>query len=114
MYQPPINRESERLDLGRIQKWFTKSQNKKAVANLCYGHILQSPSIWVKKYSLSDVGIFLFSHLVAKALSSALQGLTSVFGMETGGPPASSITNVDSEYSFCLPNRTQTRDIIFP
>ena len=35
---------------------------------------------YIKKYSLSDVGIFLFSHLVAKALSSALQGLTSVFG----------------------------------
>ena len=32
----------------------------------------------IKKYSLSSVGVFLFSHLVAKALSSALQGLTSV------------------------------------
>ena len=35
---------------------------------------------YIKKYSLSDVGIFLFSHPVARALSSALQGLTSVFG----------------------------------
>ena len=57
----------------------------------------------IKKYSLSSVGVFLFSHLVAKALSSALQGLTSVFGMGTGGPPASSTPTVDSEYSFWLP-----------
>ena len=35
---------------------------------------------FIKKYSLSNVGIFLFSHPVAGALFSALQGLTSVFG----------------------------------
>ena len=38
----------------------------------------------------AGVGISLFSHLVAKALSSAPQSLTSVFGMGTGGPSASS------------------------
>ena len=38
----------------------------------------------------TSIGISLFSHLVAKALSSAPQSLTSVFGMGTGGPSASS------------------------
>ena len=38
----------------------------------------------------AGVGISLFSHLVAKALFSAPQSLTSVFGMGTGGPSASS------------------------
>ena len=42
-----------------------------------------------------SVGVFLFSHLVAKALSSALQSLTSVFGMGTGGPSASSTPTID-------------------
>ena len=41
------------------------------------------------------VGVFLFSHLVAKALSSALQSLTSVFGMGTGGPSASSTPTIN-------------------
>ena len=67
---------------------------------------------YIKKYSLSDVGIFLFSHHVAMALSSALQGLTSVFGMGTGGPPASSTPTVDSEYSFGSPNWARTSDIM--
>ena len=35
------------------------------------------------------VGIFLFSQVVSNQVSSALPGLTSVFGMGTGGPPAS-------------------------
>ena len=65
---------------------------------------------YIKKYSLSNVGIFLFSHPVARALSSALQGLTSVFGMGTGGPPASSTPTVDSEYSFGSPSWTRTND----
>ena len=38
----------------------------------------------------TSIGISLFSHLVAKALSSAPLSLTSVFGMGTGGPSASS------------------------
>ena len=37
-----------------------------------------------------NIGISLFSHLVAKALFSAPQSLTSVFGMGTGEPSASS------------------------
>ena len=56
-----------------------------------------------EEYSLSDVGISLFSQAVASQLSSAPPGLTSVFGMGTGGPPASSTPTVDSEYSFWLP-----------
>ena len=36
------------------------------------------------------VGIFLFSRAVTSQLSSALLSLTSVFGMGTGGPSASS------------------------
>ena len=47
---------------------------------------LLKTSLINKRTSLSGVGIFLFSHSVARALSSALQGLTSVFGMGTGGP----------------------------
>ena len=43
-----------------------------------------------KEKSTTSIGVFLFSHLDSKALFSALQGLTSVFGMGTGGPPASS------------------------
>ena len=43
-------------------------------------------NIWLSPY----VSISLFSHLVAKALSSAPLSLTSVFGMGTGGPSASS------------------------
>ena len=65
---------------------------------------------YIKKYSLSDVGIFLFSRAVASQVSSALQGLTSVFGMGTGGPPASSTPTVDSEYSFGSPSWTRTND----
>ena len=37
-----------------------------------------------------NVGIFLFSQAVTSQLSSALLSLTSVFGMGTGGPSASS------------------------
>ena len=39
----------------------------------------------------------LISHLVAKALSSAPQSLTSVFGMGTGGPSASSTPTKSNE-----------------
>ena len=38
--------------------------------------------------SLPGVGIELFSHTVARGVSSPLQSLTSVFGMGTGGPSA--------------------------
>ena len=41
----------------------------------------------IKKWA-SCVGIDLSSRLVAKQVSSALQSLTSVFGMGTGGPSA--------------------------
>ena len=37
-----------------------------------------------------NVGIFLFSRAVTSQVSSALLSLTSVFGMGTGGPSASS------------------------
>ena len=47
---------------------------------------------------------------IRNTLSSALQGLTSVFGMGTGGPPASSTPTVDSEYSFGSPSWTRTND----
>ena len=38
--------------------------------------------------SVFRVGIELFSHTVARIVSSPLQSLTSVFGMGTGGPSA--------------------------
>ena len=44
--------------------------------------------------STTSIGISLFSHLVAKALFSAPLSLTSVFGMGTGGPSASSTPTV--------------------
>ena len=40
------------------------------------------------------VGIFLFSQAVTSQLSSALLSLTSVFGMGTGGPSASSTPTI--------------------
>ena len=44
------------------------------------------------KLGILDVSLYvghdLFSRLVAKQVSSALQSLTSVFGMGTGGPSA--------------------------
>ena len=39
-------------------------------------------------FSCNDVGFDLSSRLVAKQVLSALQSLTSVFGMGTGGPSA--------------------------
>ena len=57
-----------------------------------------------------SVGVFLFSHLVAKALSSALQSLTSVFGMGTGGPSASSTPTLNCDHSVSIYiKRTQVR-----
>ena len=41
-------------------------------------------------WTLYNVGIFLFSRAVTSQVSSALLSLTSVFGMGTGGPSASS------------------------
>ena len=41
-------------------------------------------------WTLFNVGIFLFFRAVASQVSSALLSLTSVFGMGTGGPSASS------------------------
>ena len=41
------------------------------------------------------VGIFLFSQAVTSQLSSALLSLTSVFGMGTGGPSASSTPTIN-------------------
>ena len=64
-----------------------------------------------KKKSATSIGISLFSHLVAKALFSALQGLTSVFGMGTGGPPASSTPTDCSEF-YGSPNWARTSDIM--
>ena len=52
--------------------------------------ILVVPPLPTELWRNINVGIFLFSQAVASQLSSALQGLTSVFGMGTGGPPASS------------------------
>ena len=48
-----------------------------------------------KKKLTTSIGISLFSHPVARALSSAPQSLTSVFGMGTGGPSASSTPTID-------------------
>ena len=45
------------------------------------------------KYA-QNVGVFLFSQVVTNQVSSALLSLTSVFGMGTGGPSASSIPTI--------------------
>ena len=47
---------------------------------------LQSKGNGLATVSLVCVGIDLFSRAVASQVSSALQSLTSVFGMGTGGP----------------------------
>ncbi len=60
----------------------SNSQNKKSR--------LQKSALLDKGKLATSIGISLFSHLVAKALSSAPLSLTSVFGMGTGGPSASS------------------------
>ena len=65
----------------------------------------------LQEYSLSDVGVFLFLHLVAKALSSAPLSLTSVFGMGTGGPSASS-TPIKLQRVYGSPNWARTSDIM--
>ena len=49
---------------------------------------LQSKGNGLATVSLVCVGIDLFSRAVASQVSSALQSLTSVFGMGTGGPSA--------------------------
>ena len=41
-----------------------------------------------------NVGVFLFSQAASSQLSSALLSLTSVFGMGTGGPSASSTPTI--------------------
>ena len=64
--------------------------DKKKELTLYFYKISPNKYFTKEKSSLLGVGISLFSHLVAKALFSAPQSLTSVFGMGTGGPSASS------------------------
>ena len=77
----------------QIDNFDLRMGSKKAISSTGDNH----SSEYKEEYSLSDVGIFLFSRAVASQVFSALQGLTSVFGMGTGGPPASSTPTVDSE-----------------
>ena len=49
-----------------------------------------------------NVGIFLFSRAVTSQVSSALLSLTSVFGMGTGGPSASSTPTYLYLFYFCF------------
>ena len=72
----------------------SNSQNKKSR--------LQKSALLDKGKLATSIGISLFSHLVAKALFSAPLSLTSVFGMGTGGPSASS-TPIKFAASFWLP-----------
>ena len=67
----------------------SNSQNKKS-------RLQKSASLDKGKLATS-IGISLFSHLVAKALFSAPQSLTSVFGMGTGEPSASSTPTKSNE-----------------
>ena len=62
------------------------------------------------RVSLLYVGIVLFSRAVASQVSSALQSLTSVFGMGTGGP---SVTKTPTLQGFILAILCQHRPI-FP
>ena len=84
-----------------------------------YFYKISPNQLFSRKSSLLDVGISLFSHPVARALSSAPQSLTSVFGMGTGGP--SVWERVDplrhrhqlKAMSFCgSPNWARTSDIM--
>ena len=49
-----------------------------------------------------NVGVFLFSQAASSQLSSALLSLTSVFGMGTGGPSASSTPTIYLPLVNCL------------
>ena len=54
-------------------------------------------------FSCIGVGFDLFSRLVAKQVFSALQSLTSVFGMGTGGPSAlEKPTRLSFPQAFCV------------
>ena len=55
-------------------------------------------------FPVMGVGFDLFSRLVAKQVFSALQSLTSVFGMGTGGPSALKVL------TFGAPSGIRTRD----
>ena len=54
-----------------------------------------------------NVGVFLFSQAASSQLSSALLSLTSVFGMGTGGPSASSTPTIF--FLFCRLSQRQDR-----
>lgn len=60
--------------------------NSHALYRLSYGGITAKHPIGC----LAHVGVFLFFQIVTNQVSSALLSLTSVFGMGTGGPSASS------------------------
>ena len=60
--------------------------NSHALYRLSYGGITAKHPIGC----LACVGVFLFFQIVTNQVSSALLSLTSVFGMGTGGPSASS------------------------
>ena len=81
----------------------SKSQNKKAD----YKSQLSN----IKEKLAASIGISLFSHPVARALSSAPLSLTSVFGMGTGGPSASS-TPIKLQRVYGSPNWARTSDIM--
>ena len=115
MYQPPkMSGAGGWLERRTIKKMINSIiKQKRQLQKYPPGTVCNCRQIFrIKKYSLSSVGIFLFSQPVARLLFSALQGLTSVFGMGTGGPPASSTPTVDSEYSFGSPNWARTSDIM--
>ena len=61
----------------------------------------RQPPYWVTAFI--SVGVFLFSRAVASQVSSAPLSLTSVFGMGTGGPSASS---TPTTYIFITFSRT--------
>ena len=63
-------------------------------------------------FSCIGVGFDLFSRLVAKQVFSALQSLTSVFGMGTGGPSAlKKPTRLDLSKLYCVSADLSSRPV---
>ena len=81
MYQPPkMSGAGGWLERRTIKKMINSIiKQKRQLQKYPSGTVCNCRQIFrIKKYSLSSVGIFLFSQPVARLLFSALQGLTSV------------------------------------
>ena len=81
-----------------------RHQHQLLIVSILFGspNWARTSDIMINSHALYRVGISLFSHPVARALFSAPQSLTSVFGMGTGGPSASSTPTFSRSASFSL------------